>query len=194
MSEREPLRRGVSIAVASAAVVVGHRLAYMAAFPDPAARELALRGAGHGYFGFLTDVAILLGGAAAAAAFLSRLTRPGEPVPRTTTLSVRLAALQCVAFVAMEVTERVASGAPVASVLAHHLLPIGIGVQAVVALAEAILIRALLAAADEVGRAARSATPVPPARGSSLVPVPVGAPAWSLAGPTDARSPPLPPS
>jgi hypothetical protein len=190
MVDRVPLRRGVSVAVASAAVVLGHRLAYLAAFPDAAAREAALRASGHGYLGFLTDVAILLGGAAVAGAFLSRLTRSGGRVPSLVGLSVRLATLQGVAFVTMEVAERFASGAPVASVLTHHLLPIGIAVQALVAVVAALLIRAVLSVADRVAKRARAASTRLPSLTARLASWRVAQPFRRLPRPAAARAPP----
>jgi hypothetical protein len=190
MADRVPLRRGISVAVASAAVVLGHRLAYLAAFPDATAREAALRASGHGYLGFLTDVAILLAGAAAAGAFLSRLTRSGGRVPSLGGLSARLATLQSVAFVTMEVTERVASGAPVGSVLTHHLLPIGIAVQALGAVVATLLIRAVLSAADQVAKRARAATTPLPSPTARLASWPVAAPFHRLPRQAAARAPP----
>jgi hypothetical protein len=190
MVERAPLRRGISLAVASAAVIVGHHLAYLAAFPDPAQRNAAIVGAGHGYLGFLTDVAILLAGAGAASVFLSRLTRPGGRVPSLGRLSARLTTLQAVAFVTMEVAERVASGASVGSVFSHGLLPIGVGVQALVAVVAALLIRLTLSAADEIALRATAALTLPPRRVATLVPPPLVLPALAHAGPFGARAPP----
>jgi len=173
MAERASTRRTVGLAIASLTVVLGHRLAYELAFPNASLRAEVLRTAGHGYLGFLTDVAILCAGAGAAATVLSRITRPGHPTPRLTALLPRLALAQAGAFVGMELVERLVAGAPLGSVLRNGLLPIGVAVQAALALVVALAVRALAAVGARAAAAARAASiPSPRAVPAAARPTP----------------------
>jgi len=190
MAERASTRRTVGLAIASLAVVVGHRLAYELAFPDASLRAAALRSAGHGYLAFLTDVAILCAGAGAAATILSRITRPERPTPRLAHLLPRLALAQAGAFVGMELVERLVARAPLGSVAANGLLPIGVAVQLALALVVALAVRALDALGDRAASAARSAS-LPSPRAVPAAPRPgPHPPTRRLPRRTSARAPP----
>ena len=156
----QPNRRGsAALLAAVGGVLVGHWLTYRLVSPHAGAADQLLKGTGHAYLGYLNDLVLVGALGALAAIFLGRLIqRDGEP-PRYRTLAARLIAFQGAAFVAMEAIERLASGSPLASLLHHGLLPAGIAIQALVALAIALLIHLLLRAADIVAAALLSADP-----------------------------------
>jgi len=190
MAERASTRRSAGLAIASLAVVVGHRLAYRLAFPDASTRAAALLGSGHGYLGFLTDVAILCAGAGATATVLARLTRAARSTSHVHEVLPRLALAQAGAFVGMELLERLVAGAPITTVLTHGLLPIGVAVQLALAAVVALVVRALAVVGDRAADAARSAA-LPSPRALPAAPRPgAPSPARRLPRRVSPRAPP----
>ena len=83
-----------------------------------------------------------------AGIFLGRLThRDGTELGRRP-LAIRLVSFQVAAFAAMETLERLTAGASLTELFHHGLLPVGLAIQALVALGVVLVIRALLRAAD----------------------------------------------
>jgi hypothetical protein len=105
-------------------------------------------------------------------------------------LALRLVGLQVLGFLALEVTERIAAGAPVSSVLAHHVLVLGILVQVVLAASAALLLSLLARAAGALARTlVRAPFPRPARRAFPRFPIAVPRPAL-LMGSAGSRSPP----
>jgi hypothetical protein len=195
MTERRPLR-GFSLGgTAVAGVVVGHWLAYTIAVPDPRVRVEVLAETGHGYWVLAVKAAVVLGITAIVTFTLRRsYERAGGetsgPEPFSSLVS-RLAILQVLAFGAMEVTERVAAGVPVGSLLSHHVFALGVAVQLLVACAGAVMLRWFGRTAERIcdlvlsirlGRIGGARSPVPTDR--------VFLPAAPLAGAAGLRGPP----
>jgi hypothetical protein len=192
---RPRVRPGV-LGTAVAGVVAGHLLTYLLAFAGDRLRHAVLTETGHRHWEALVPLAALVG-VASAIGVVARNARseagghPGEG--RFLPLALRLAAAQLSLFVALEVLERLVAGAPLSSLFGHGLLWLGLGVQAAVAVAAALVLRVLAGVAAAVARALREAVP----RARSPVPVPVaGRPvvrsvlmggAWGLRGPPAAR-------
>ena len=164
MSAR-PSNRAVTMGVASGGVLVGHWLVYLIVSRAPAARGALLAETGHAYLGAADGLGLAVALAAFATIFLGRMTRRGDLDLPLVDVGVRLAGFQIAAFVAMEVTERVTVGAPIGQLAHGPVLPLGVVVQAVVALFGALAIRSLCRVAD-LEAAALGATP-PLRRGAS---------------------------
>jgi hypothetical protein len=137
------------VAVAAAGVVVGHLLTYLIAIPHAHEREALLRETGHSYFPVLAQLALLAGAVALGALFLRQLTGIGWLRSRPMSLFARLACTQVGAFAAMEVAERLVSGAPLAELVHDHIF-VGLLVQVAIAWLGARVIEALSRAADRV--------------------------------------------
>jgi hypothetical protein len=114
-----------------------HGLAYMAASPDPHNREALLNSTGHTYLGSLAPVLTAALLVSIAAFLIDRLTH----VRRSTSarrndayraIAVRLAALQIVAFLMAEVTERLVHGGSLGDLL-QPAVAIGLVLQPFVA-------------------------------------------------------------
>ncbi len=153
------------------AVVLGHQIAYLLAVPSGAERSSVLAATGHGYLPTTTHLALLLAVAAAGGLFLRSLTRPGEEAARGS-LFRSLALVQASMFVAMEVAERLATGAPIAGVFSHGILFVGIAVQLLLAFGLAVVVT-LLSRANDVA-AALGAVSLPRPRPVITVPSQVG--------------------
>jgi hypothetical protein len=179
-------------AAALVGVVIGHLTTYVLAVGDEGLRHALLERTGHGYLGTAVALALVLGAATAVSAVRRRL-RPGtqagieEPVLR---FIVRLGLLQALLFAALELTERLLSGAPLSTLLDYHLLALGLPVQLVVALAVAVGLRALAAAAEIVARAIRRPALRTLARAWPLPAAPAIHPLPALSGAWGARGPP----
>jgi hypothetical protein len=150
--------------VAVAGAVAGHACTYAALQPDADARGSLLLATGHAWVHLANDAGAVLAVIALTAAVLGRITRQGADVS-TTALFRRLAAFQVLAFVAMEVGERLAVGASLDAVFAGGLLPIGICVQLVIAAVAAVGLRHVLRSIDGLITAA---PPVAPPRRASI--------------------------
>jgi hypothetical protein len=134
--------------VAVGGVLAGHWLTYRLVAPTAHARASLLEGSGHGYLGYANDLALVLALTAMAGIFLGRLTRRDGTELGRRPLAIRLVAFQIGVFAAMETLERLTAGTSLTELFHHGLLPLGLGIQALVALGVALVIRALLRAAD----------------------------------------------
>lgn len=179
-----------ALSVAGAGLLLGHSLAYALATPA-ATRDRVLDATGHGYLPYAMQVAMLAGALGLAGIFLSRLTRRGGGGSFTRDACVFLA-VQSSAYVAIEVGERLLSGAPLDDLAHGPLLAIGLGVQVVVAIAGAGLVRISERVAEAVEAIDGSDAPfVPPA--VAVVPSATFAPPRRRStGSAVCRAPPFP--
>ena len=143
------VRSAPAVILALAGVVVGHALTYLLVLPHAHERAAVLRETGHAYFASFAELAVLAGAVALGVVFLRHLTTasrrrsPGMPG------FASLASLQVVGFAAMEVTERVASGTPLAEFVRERLF-VGLLVQVAVAWLLARIVQLVHAAAERV--------------------------------------------
>jgi hypothetical protein len=182
--------------VAFAGVVAGHSLAYFAALPGGIQRDTYLAQTGHSYWHNALVVALLLEvlGLAVVAlrSFRAGLRRTLPIRLGARQLAIRLALIQVAVFSALEAGERVASGADVSGMFAHHLFVLGIAIQLVVAVAGVLLLRWLARAAEALGFALRRRRASRAGSGHTL---PGGLPVPALRFLCDAsrgRAPPVP--
>jgi hypothetical protein len=181
--------------VAAAGAVVGHMVAYALAVPEGAARLALLLTTGHAYWSAAIAAGLVLGFVSLAttvlrhfrAGLLPGRPRPGMPLGR---LAAQLAGFQVAIYLVQEMLERVAVGAPLASLLEARLLGVGVVVQVAIAFCLAVLLRTAGAAAEAAGRVLRLL------RGRAAAvcrPVPGPTVAWPsrlLAGGHGSRAPP----
>jgi hypothetical protein len=125
-----------------------------------------------------------------AAIFLGRLTRPGGDGLRTPALLMRLASFQVTAFLAMEVAERLAAGAPLHELFHGPLLAIGFVAQVACASLGALAIRWLLRAADLAAAVSGTTVPLPRLNFTSLPLAALIAPAGVAVATARGRGPP----
>ncbi len=159
------------LGVAAGGVALGHAVAYALVARDAAHRANLLAETGHAlWHGAAWVVAAAAVGAAST--HLVRQFRRGRTrrtAERYRGPAARLALVQSVAFVAMEVVERLDAGVSLATLLERNLLLVGLAAQVVVALVLSRLVTALGRAAEAVGRAFAPRLPTPPgSRPSSL--------------------------
>ncbi|MGZ8582604.1 MAG: hypothetical protein ACXWXN_04185 [Actinomycetota bacterium] len=140
MRGTHPRRTVATVGVAGAGLVLGHWLAYALGTPHAHARDELLHATGHGYLPYATQVALLAGALGLAALFLARLSHR-EARGSFPTDAIGLAAVQSITFIALEVGERLASGASLHDLVHGNLLAIGIAVQVSVAIAGAGVLR-----------------------------------------------------
>jgi hypothetical protein len=155
-------RRITVLGVAATGLVLGHWLAYALGTPPAHARDELLRATGHGYLPYATQVALLAGALGLAGLFLTRLTN-GEARGSFVGDVSRLAAVQSAAFVTMEIGERLLSGASLHDLTHGPLLAIGLGVQLVLAIVGALILRLTERAAEGAESLGRSLAPPAPA-------------------------------
>jgi hypothetical protein len=126
--------------IALAAVWVTHRIAYHVAAPDAHERVQLLDATGHGYLPVLAPVVISLL-VASIGCFILQRSRDSALRSNVSYSAVagRLALLQVVAFLGMELAERVANGAS----SAEFLQPV-VGVGLVLQLVSACVVASLL--------------------------------------------------
>jgi hypothetical protein len=168
MNGRRTLRGLPLVGAAFGGVVLGHWLSYLLAMPRAGIRSEILMVTGHAYWLTAVRQAVALAvvslGAIALRQFrLVRSNHQSRPVGPGG-LALRLVSLQVLGFLALEVTERVVAGAPISSVLAHHVLVLGLLVQVVVAASAAVLLSLFARAAGAIARAlvmARFPRPTP---------------------------------
>jgi len=188
---RASARRRSVLGIAAGGVVLGHAITYVLVEPNAHQRTTDLAATGHAYLGLANDLGLIAGLIALSAVFLGGLTRSHGDAPPLRNLITRLAIFQAVAFAAMELLERLSAGAPLAGVLHHGILPMGIAIQVSIAVLGALIIRWLLRAADRVEWAV-GAAPVVFDRASAVVVLPTfhvpARPALAAAG---IRGPPL---
>lgn len=144
-----------TLGVAGVGIVLGHWLAYAIGAPQANVRDELLRSTGHGYLPYATQVALLAGAIGLVGLFFTRLTRR-EACGSFAGDVAKLAAVQSAAFLAMEVGERLLSGASLHDLTHGPLLVIGLGVQLVLAVAGALTLR-LTEHATEVAESLRHA-------------------------------------
>jgi len=177
--------------LAAGSVLLGHGITYAIVHPDAHDRAGVLAATGHAYLHLLEGPGIVLAIVSALAAALIGLGRLGAS-PDPSSLFRHLAAAQLSAFVAMEILERVASGAAQFRPSDAMLIVLGVVIQ----LALARLGAWLLAALNHGGRRLAAAIPrlrLPlPRPAFRIGEMPVLAPARApVAGPPPGRGPPL---
>ncbi len=138
------------LGVAGFGLVLGHWLTYASHVPDIHERAHVLAQTGHGYLPVASQFAVLAGIATFAIVFLGRLMRRDRGAVSALRIFVWLAGFQVGAFLAMEVLERAASGAPVSHLFHGSILPLGVFLQIAIAALGAMLLRLLLRVADTI--------------------------------------------
>jgi ABC-type transport system involved in cytochrome bd biosynthesis fused ATPase/permease subunit len=155
-------RRWIVATAAVAGAVVGHAVAYAAAYPNAGVREVLLGQTGHRYGSTAIAVAIVFGAIAAAGTVLAHVRRgvataaAAEPAgwwEGFRRSALRLALLQVSIFAVQEIFERVLAGAPVSGLLHGPFLTVGLAVQILVAASIALVLAFLGRAAEVIGRA-----------------------------------------
>lgn len=166
MQQRRAPRAIAVIGLAAAGVVLGHWLAYRLAVPEPGVRAEVLARSGHGYWGLAVRGAVVLGVAAAVLTVLAAIRGRDDSTLHPQGLALRLAVAQVLAFSAMEVTERLVVGAPVAGLLHHGLFLAGLALQVGLAAAGAAVLLLLARATVRLAAALRPRRRLParPAR------------------------------
>jgi hypothetical protein len=118
-------------------LVLGHLMAYALAYPSAEQRAHHLHHTGHETFSMLTMAALLLLPVALGFAAVGGL-RSGDGVrPTVRRLALRLAALQCAAFLAVELTER---GLHLTATVTDPAVLVGVAIQVPVAVGLAHLL------------------------------------------------------
>ena len=160
MPRRRALRTASVIVLSIGGIMVGHAITYAGLAPVALAREAWLMATGHGYLSATEPIAsaALLG--VLGIVFLRGLTGPAT-APET--LTRRLLAFGLIGFLLLEVAERLASGSGFGDLV--RVLPVGLVIQAGLALAVAGTVRFLLRAAVVVvgfgaGRSDRPRGPI----------------------------------
>jgi hypothetical protein len=127
--------------VAVGGIVVGHLLAYLAAFPASTERHAHLAATGHGSFESLVGLGIAAG-ALAVAAIAARSLRSTGGLDRRQTALI-LGPLQVAGFACLEISER---GFSLAAAAADPAVVLGLAIQLAVAIAVAFLLAGLVCA------------------------------------------------
>ena len=183
MSRRLRARIGLGL-LSVAGTSAGHYLAYWLAAPDSHHREELLEATGHAGESPFVVVAV----AALLATCIAALAgRSSGKAPRYGVSVVTLAVLQTVAFVGIEVAERVAAHTPLLESVREPVFLLGLVTQLIVALIGGLLLKSLHAASITVAS-------VPPRPGYffSLVPAPIqNVVARDVYRVGDARGPPV---
>lgn len=193
MSDRRHLRELPTFCFAFVGLIVGHLLSYFIAIPNAARRGVVLAETGHAYLHLAGDIAVVLAFAAVVTGALRAVAdRGATDLPSGLRFAWRLGALQAGAFVAMEVGERLVSGAGLEELFADHLFGTGIAVQLVIAALGTLLLRWLGRVAVRIA-AVLARSPRRRAAGTIWVrPGSVRAPQPAFAGIVSARAPPRP--
>lgn len=154
------LRTGAVAGIAAAGLLFGHFLGYLTVFPESGHRAHVLGATGHSYLP-RAGVAAAAAGAAGlvAVAALGALgsKRRCRPRPRLMRSAALLAAIQVGGFIALEISERAASGSDFGDV--GPLLWLGALGQILVACLGALVLRAVYRAARAVAQRFRRARP-----------------------------------
>jgi hypothetical protein len=191
MSGSHPRHVAATLGVAGAGLVLGHWLAYSIVSPHATVRDEMLAASGHGYLPYAIQVATLAGVTAIVALFVAQLARR-QATPRSFHSDLAgLAALQSVAFVAMEAGERLLTGASLHDLTHTPLLAIGLTVQIGLAVAGALTLRLTQRAAGAIEPLGRS--DVPPIRSlvTTLALRRLATPIRPIVLSTESRAPPL---
>lgn len=125
----------VTLAAGIGGVVVAHVVTYVLAISDSRERVLVLHATGHGYLSIAGWVALGAGALAVAvvAARSAAESSGGGPGARVVPRLGALALWQASLFLAAEVCERLAAGAPLGAMVRSHEVLIALGVQLLVA-------------------------------------------------------------
>jgi hypothetical protein len=181
--------------VALGGVVAGHTVAYIAAIPSSGSRHAVLAETGHGYWPAAVVAALAASLCAAGSVALrhARAAAGGRALGADVSgwLAPRLAAIQILLYVAVEATERVVAGVPLADLLHQGLLLRGLLAQLLVAVLATALLSWLARAAELVGRLL--GRPPRPTRAVGRLPRLVGevVARTPYPGPVTARGPPF---
>lgn len=124
--------------IAAAGVIATHWLTYRLTLPDAHHRAEVLHHTGHAHFPAVSAVGLAL--FTVASIRLCVLGASGRRVPGLRSTAARLILLQAAAWTALEVGERVVSDR-LPTLDDHGLFVVGLGVQIVVALLGALLVR-----------------------------------------------------
>jgi hypothetical protein len=160
-------QRSAAFGVAAGGVLLGHWVTYALAGPrgHGASEVLAQE---HGYLTLANDLALTLALVGVALVFLGRLTRGDRIETSWRVTALRLGVFQIAAFGAMETLERLTAGAPMHDLVG--LIPLGVAVQGVLAVAGALLIAWLLRAAASI-EAALGRAPALPRPAAARLPI-----------------------
>ncbi len=187
MSRRSNVRPATVLGFGLGGVLVGHALTYLVLVPDAHARTAELAATGHTYLGGANALGLVAAIAALSALFFWGLAGADDRAPR---VYERLAAFQLTAFAAMEILERLGSGAGL-----RHLVPtlaVGLPVQILVAAFVALLVRLVARTAAAVADRVADGAPVWSFGAITLIARPGTAPSLAPAGgPPPGRAPPI---
>ena len=189
MLSRSSARPAVLLGLALGGVLVGHALTYRAFVPDAHVRAAELADTGHAYLGGANPLGLVAAVVALSVLVLGRLVRAEGDVPDA---FWRFAAFQLTTFAAMELLERLGSGAGLRGLLPALL--VGLPVQALVAAVVALVVRSVARAAAIVAdRDVHGAAPWPVWTMTRVV-VPIAVPALApVTGAAQGRAPPFVP-
>ncbi len=140
-------------ALALAGVGLAHVLEYLLLVPDHHQRHEVLAGTGHQYLPSALGAVSFLACLAAAVVFLAAFRRGATPGSATTSRHDVMRVLPCaqaLAFLALEVGERLAAGASLGDL--GPVLLLGLPIQVVVGVAAAALLVLLDRAGERLGR------------------------------------------
>ena len=187
MSGRSNARCTTLLGLALGGVLLGHALTYLVLVPGAHARTTELSATGHGYLGGANALGLVTVIAALSVLFFRRLVRTDGTVSH---VYARLIAFQLTAFAAMEVLERLGSGAGPRHLLS--VLAVGLPVQIVVASLVTLLVRLLVRVAATVAERTASRSPMQPFAAITLIAAPVRVPTLAPAtGRPPGRAPPI---
>jgi hypothetical protein len=152
-------------ALALAGVGLAHVLEYLLLVPDHQQRQELLAATGHQYLPSALGAVSFLAFLAVAVVFLAAFRRSATPGPATTSRHDLVRVLPCaqaLAFLALEVGERLAAGVSLGDL--GPVLLLGLPLQVVVGIAAAALLALLDRAGERLGRCV-AGTRSPAARG-----------------------------
>ncbi len=153
------------VGVATAGALVGHACTYALVQPDGGARQSLLAATGHAWVHIANEAGAAIAIVAVTAAVLGRLARRRAADVAAVSVFGRLAALQVVSFVAMEIGERAWAGVPLGGAMANGVLVLGVVVQLMIALAAAAVLSHLLRSVDRLVHDFSALVPPPRAVG-----------------------------
>ena len=179
--------------MAVAGVLLGHWIGYVAALPEPGLRAQVLARTGHSWLHMGRQIAIVAAmlGCGWHVATTLRAKR-GRRGTSWRGLALVLVGVQVASYLAVEVTERVLAGAPVATLLHDNVLVLGLIAQVAVALVGAQVLRWLGRAAAWIATALAPPAVVTarPARAFAVPASAMPRPAGALCGASGLRGPP----
>jgi hypothetical protein len=180
----------VTLGIASGGVLLGHWLAYVIVAPVASTRDAILGSTGHAYLGAADRLGLAVTLAVLAAVFLGRMIHGDDVHLPVHAVGARLAGFQVVAFLAMEVAERLAARVPLGQLAHGPIVPVGIAVQIAVAVFGALVVHALCRAADRAAAVLGAAIPPPRILSAGVAIVPAARPARIAVPVATGRGPP----